>query len=316
MSNLTCLCRNATTFAKTGELDEDAFRKFLQRFVDARLGVYLASAGSGEGHALTRDELKRVYEIGVEVGKGKIRVNANPPEQHTARMAREHTLLAVEANVDVVNVYGPASWHGFRPTDQEYMAYYDDVLRGINHPLAIAPNPVIGYTPAPASIAEVCRKHRQVVAVNLSGVGVDYFIDLKGVMTRPDVEIYVPFPDSFNMLQLGATGLVSMEGNILPKTFRRYLDLYEQKQFAEQALVYADINRFIRYVRRWQSSTPRWLKMAMRIFKLPGWQGGLREPYRMPPDEEVQRFQDGLLRLGLPEIEEQARAAGLELPAR
>jgi len=56
--------------------------------------------------------------------------------------------------------------------------------------------------------------------------------------------------------------------------------------------------------------------MAMRIFKLPGWQGGLREPYRMPPDEEVQRFQDGLLRLGLPEIEEQARAAGLELPAR
>ena len=56
-----------------------------------------------------------------------------------------------------------------------------------------------------------------------------------------------------------------------------------------------------------------WLKMAMRVLKIPGWEGGLREPYRMPPDEEVQKFADGLLRLGLREIDEQARAAGLEV---
>ena len=137
---------------------------------------------------------------------------------------------------------------------------------------------------------------------------------LAGLLQRRDVEIYVPFPDSFYMLQLGGTGLISMEGNILPKTFRRYLDFFEQKKFEELALIYSDINRFIRYVRRWQSSTPRWLKMAMRIFKLPGGEGGLREPYRMPSDQEVQQFADGLLRLGLPEIEEQARAAGLKIP--
>ena len=49
------LCRNATTFTKSKELDEEAFRKFLQRLVDAKLGVYLASGGSGEGHDLSRD---------------------------------------------------------------------------------------------------------------------------------------------------------------------------------------------------------------------------------------------------------------------
>lgn len=314
MRTMTCLCRTATTFSKSGELDEHGLRQFLQRFVDAKLGIYLASAGSGEGHALKWDELKRVYEIGVEVGKGKIQVNANPPEQHTARLAREHTMLAVAAKVDVVNVYGPASWHGYRPTDQEYLAYYETVLHGIKHPIAIAPNPVIGYTPTAASIARLCRKYRQIVAVNLSGVGIDYFIELKGLMPRKDVEIYVPFVDSFNMLQLGGTGLVSMEGNILPKTIRRYLDLYAHKNFQDQSLIYSDVLRFIRYVRRWQSSTPRWLKMAMKVLKLPGWEGGLREPYYMPPNEEVQKFAEGLLRLGLPEIEEQARAAGLKIP--
>ena len=306
---LTCLCRTATTFGKDGALDEDAMARFLQRFVDAKLGIYLASAGSGESHAMTRAEIKRVYEIGVSLAKGKIQVNANPPEQHTARATREQTLLAIESGVEVVNVYGPASWHGFKPTDQEYFAYYDDVLRGIHHPIAIAPNPTIGYTPKPTAIAEVCRKYRQVAAVNLSGVDKDYFIELKDAMTRTDVELYVPFPDSFLMLELGATGMVSMEGNILPKTFRRYLDLCERRDAAGAAALYADISRFIRFVRKWQSSTPRWLKMAMRVLGLPGGEGGLREPYRMPPDDEVRRFAEGLRALGIAELNEQLAAA-------
>jgi hypothetical protein len=34
----------------------------------------------------------------------------------------------------------------------------------------------------------------------------------------------------------------------------------------------------------------------------------------MPPEDEYQAFANGLLRLGIPEIEEQARVAGLRLP--
>ena len=47
MPSVTLLCQNVTTFAKDGPLDEGAFRAYLQRFVDAKIGVYLASAGSG-----------------------------------------------------------------------------------------------------------------------------------------------------------------------------------------------------------------------------------------------------------------------------
>lgn len=58
-----------------GAIDEDAFHQYLQRFVDAKIGVYLASVGSGESGAMTADELRRVYRIGVDVCKGKIPVN-------------------------------------------------------------------------------------------------------------------------------------------------------------------------------------------------------------------------------------------------
>ena len=47
MSRLTLMCRVATTFSKDGGIDETAQRAFLQRFVDAKLGVYLGSGGQG-----------------------------------------------------------------------------------------------------------------------------------------------------------------------------------------------------------------------------------------------------------------------------
>lgn len=311
---MTLLCRNATTFTKTKQLDEEAFRRFLQRFVDAKLGVYLASGGSGESHALSRDELTRVYTIGVEVCKGKVPVNANPPEQHTAQATIEHAKLAIDAGIEVVNVYGPASWHGFRPTDAELTAYFDEVLAAIKHPVALAPNPTIGYTPQPAVLADICNRYSQVVAVNLRGVVDVYMINLKDAVKR-DLEYYVPIAGSLNSFKLGATGLLGPEANIIPKTYRQYIDLYESGKLDELSIAYAQIQRFTQFVMKWHTSSPRWLKMAMKVLKLPGGEGGVRGPYKMGTDEEVQAFADGLLRLRLPEIDDLARAAGLRLPA-
>ena len=314
MPNLTVICRNATVFTKTNELDEDAFRQFLQRFVDAKLGVYLASGGSGEGHTLAWDELRRVYEIGVEVCKGKVPVNANPPEKHTAKETIDHANLAIEAGVDVVNVYGPAMLHGFKPTDDELIAYHDEILKAIRHPVALAPNPVIGYTPSPTLMASISDRYSQVVAINLSGLGNPYFIDLKNSLKR-DVDIYHPVPGSLHALGLGATGLLSAEANIIPKTLRRYIDLYESGDFETLGTVYEDFHRFNRFVAKWHSGSPRWLKMALRILKLPGGEGGVRLPYLMPSDDEVDQFAEGLLRLRVPEIDEMAKVAGLSIPS-
>jgi hypothetical protein len=55
--------------------------------------------------------------------------------------------------------------------------------------------------------------------------------------------------------------------------------------------------------------------MAMKVLKLPGGEGGTRGPYLMPPEDEVRKFTEGMLRLRLAEIDDLARAAGLSLPA-
>jgi dihydrodipicolinate synthase/N-acetylneuraminate lyase len=304
-TRMTLLCRTATTFRPDKTLDEDALAAFLTRLVDCDLGVYLGSAGSGEGHALSPDELRRVYRIGVEVSGDRVQANANPPEQHTVANTIAHAQIAIDAGINVINLYGPTTWHGFKPNDAELTAYFDEVLAEIKHPIALAPNPIIGYTPSPALVADICNRHHQVVAVNLAGLRDSYFLQVQDALTR-DVEIYVPFMSSLHTLGMGATGLLGAEANILPKTFRRYIDLYqaEERDEAELATVYAHLLRFNAYVAPWHTSSPRWIKMAMLALDLPGAAGGVRDPYRLAGAEELDRFATGLAKLQIPELDE------------
>jgi 4-hydroxy-tetrahydrodipicolinate synthase len=313
MTMLQGHCRVATVFTPDGAIDESALRLYLQRFVDAGIGMYLGSAGSGESNALTTEELRRVYEIGVAVGKGKVQVNANPPEAQSIKVTHDHSTLALAAGVDLVNIYGPTGWHSFKPTEMEFLMFFDDVLAGQSYPVALAPNPTMGYTPKPAWIAAIANKYPQVVAVNLVGLNDDYLMELQRLITRP-VDYNVPLTGSMNMLAMGARGVIGGDFNLLPATLRRYLDLVAAKRWEEAAGIYTQLKRFNQYTARWNSSNPRWIKMAMKMLRMPGGEGGVRPPYRMPPQEECDAFLAGLLRLRIPEIEALARAGGVAVP--
>jgi dihydrodipicolinate synthase/N-acetylneuraminate lyase len=314
MPQVPMMARVPTTFSRSGGIDEEAQRQYNQRLIDARIGLYLCSGGTGESHTLTREELRQVYENGVASGKGKVPVWANPPEQHTARATIEHAKLAIDCGVEGVNVYALASLHLMKPTPQELAAYYDEVLGAIQYPVAIAPNPMVGYNISPEMIAGLCHKYPQIVAVNLSGgIPDSYFLQLKPLLKRK-VDCYVSLGGSEHTLNLGATGLLMSVSNIIPKTFRRYLDLYAEQKYVEMSPIYADIKRVVQFCSRWWGGgQTRVIKMAMKVLKLPGGEGGMREPYRTPPAEELARFAEGLAALGVPEIDEQSRAAGLKV---
>jgi dihydrodipicolinate synthase/N-acetylneuraminate lyase len=307
---VSMICRTATTFTPAGEIDEVALREFLQRFVDAKLGVYLASGGSGEGHALSLAEIRRVYEIGVDVCRGQVAVNSNQPELHTTADTIEMAQIAIDAGIEVINIYGPAGLHGYKASDEEYRSFFDVVLAAIRHPVALCPNPIIGYLPSPQVLAAIVGKHPQVSAINLSGItGDQYFIDLRAALPR-EVDIYVPYPGSLNMLALGAAGILGAEANLIPKTFRRYLDCYAANDQVGLGEAYTEMSRVTDFVTPWKGTTPRWIKIAMKVFKLPGGDGGPRPPYLLPDAATVRRFAEGAIALDVKEINELAHRAG------
>lgn len=303
----------ATVFAPDGGFDEDAMRRYLRRQIDARLGVYLGSGGNGETHAMSPDELFRLYSVGVEVCKGKVPVHANLPEEHTAEQTIAQAKIAIAAGVEALHLYTLEGRHGYRPTEPELVSYFDDVLSVIRHPAVIAVNPTMGYIPRPQVIAEICRHHEQIIAVRLSGQRDIYLINVQDALGR---EIHCHWQlgsGALDPLSFGAS-LFAAEANIIPGTFRHFVDLARSGKTAEAGEVLRQIRRFNQLVMEW-GPCARWIKMAMKVLKLPGWEGGLRKPYLMPDDQILRDFGRRLFRLGILEIDDMARVAGLNIPA-
>ena len=142
--------------------------------------------------------------------------------------------------------------------------------------------------------------------MNLAGLNDAYFIDLKDMIKRKDVEIFVPYPSSMNTLKMGATGLLGAEANIIPNTFRQYIDQYERGDYEAMGVTYGHLQRFTQYTKRWHAGSPRWLKACFKALGIRG--QGIREPYRHLPPDEFARFKEGLLKLGIPEVNQMAGA--------
>jgi dihydrodipicolinate synthase/N-acetylneuraminate lyase len=308
---LSWFCMTPTPFKTTGEIDEEAFAQFLQRYIDSNIGIYLGSGGTSEAHALTGAELQRLYEIGVEVCKGKIAVHANLPDEHSARRTLEHAQRAIKAGVEVVHLYPLEARHSMKPNEAELNAYFDNLLTVIKTPVTFAVNNrLMRYDTTPRQVAEIVARYPQIVGIRMSDVRESYVIELRDRIKR-ELTYHVMLPGAMNTLQVGATGLFGSEGGIIPKTCRLFMDSYDKGDYAEAAKIYAQIDRFNRFCSRWAPPAPRWYKMAMKVLKLPGGEGGIREPYLMPPPGDVAIFTEGLLKLGIAEINEQARIAGL-----
>src|SRR5262249_52582987 len=154
-------------------------------------------------------------------------VHSNQPQEHTALASIEQAKVAIEAKVDAVSIYGPGGFHGYKSTDSEYLRYFDRVLEEIRYPVALNPNPIVGYSPPARVIAEICNKYPQVAAIYLSGISDDaYTMTLRDLLKRQDVSIWVTSTGSFHTLGLGADGIIA-SANFIPKTYRRYADLYD-----------------------------------------------------------------------------------------
>jgi len=73
-----------TPFDSSERVDEDSLRGHLRKLAAARIGVYLAGSGSGEGYTLTSAEVARILQIGKEELEGKVPFRAMGVEPRTA----------------------------------------------------------------------------------------------------------------------------------------------------------------------------------------------------------------------------------------
>ena len=180
--------------------------------------MYLAGSGSGEGYTLSRDERRRVLEIGAEELGGAVPVRAMGVEPRTAAEVIELAEDAVARRASTPRrCTRSTSGHGYLPTADEQRAYLRTVLDRAPGDLVLSTHQSVGYHYEPALIDELLDRYPRVVGVNVTHRDLVYVAEIvDAVAGRVDVHVGGPM-HALGATALGATGYLSSEGNLAPR---------------------------------------------------------------------------------------------------
>jgi 4-hydroxy-tetrahydrodipicolinate synthase len=206
-----------TPFDDHDQLDEDALRRLVAVLGDAGVGVYLGSYGTGEGHLLRADEIRRLYDVGVDAADGRVPVYAAAlgfqATDDVVRLAED----AIARGVSAVQIHPPRPGPiAIQPTRRELERYYADVLGAVDTPVVLTNQVVmVGYSLPLDLIAELVATHAHVVAVNTS--------DADDLTLRPTIEAAAPVPTYVGVvgqlvdaLSAGGAGTLCFEADVVP----------------------------------------------------------------------------------------------------
>ena len=232
-----------TPFTVDGRLDEDGFRRHLQRMAAAGIGVYVGGGGSGEGFVLSADERRRLFAIGAEELRGRVSFRSMGVETRSAGEMIDYLADAQAAGVDAAQVYSLDLGHGHRPTEDEVFEYLVDVLSATTVPTVLSTHQSVGYRISVESIARVVDRFDHVVGVNSSHADLAYLAAIVDAV-GDRVEVHVGGPlQALSALGLGANGFLSSEANLAPRLCRSVIDAYEEGAGRELSAAFGRLAR-------------------------------------------------------------------------
>jgi 4-hydroxy-tetrahydrodipicolinate synthase len=274
-----------TPFRADGSMDEAAHRAEVRHLVE-RAGVHgVAVCGStGEGHALSIDESRKLVAWTVEEARGRIPVIAGVIADSTAA-AIERGRAAADLGVAALQV--TPVHYVFRPDDDGMLRFFAEIHEATRVPVIIY-NVVPWSYLLPPLLARILREVDGAIGVKQSASDLKALADLlllqeegaagcgKRILSAVDALLYPSF-------QLGAQGAVAA---ILTAAPERCVELWNAVASGEHAQAQA-LHRYL--LRLWNAihhpNLPANVKTAMA---LQGREGGLPRP-PMPASTPEQR---------------------------
>jgi 4-hydroxy-tetrahydrodipicolinate synthase len=267
-----------TPFDAAGKLDEGALRAHLRYMAAAGVGVYLASQGTGEGHLLTREETRRVYEIGVAELKGKVPVYATGLGFTNTETVIELAQEAGATGVDALVIVPPAPSRTIQPTPEEIETYLAEILDAVDTPVFLYNHPGVTGFRVPMEIFDRLLDRYpspKVAGVHCTDLDVNYLtrlIELVG--GRAPVHVGHTAQILTNLM-LGGAGALGYEANIAPRLSQ---SIYTEFAAGNYPRAFGAFTRVLRLnVVLAKYHNPRAIKAAVNLLGLPG--GHLRKPY-------------------------------------
>lgn len=221
-----CTVALVTPF-RDGEVDYTALRELVDWQIEQGTRILSPVGTTGESPTLSHDEHERVIAVVVEQSAGRAKVMAGTGSNATAEAVRL-TKFAAKAGADGALLVAP---YYNRPTQEGLYAHFAKIAEAVDLPQILYNIPSrTGRNVEPETI-ERLAKLDPIVAVKEAAGSLDQVSDL---VVRTDLTI-LSGDDSLTlpMLAVGASGVVSVVANIIPKDVHALLAAFGAGDMAE-----------------------------------------------------------------------------------
>jgi 4-hydroxy-tetrahydrodipicolinate synthase len=218
-----CATALVTPFRKDGSVDEECFRRLVERQIKGGVKLLVPCGTTGESVTMSEAERLTVIRVTVEVAKRhRAHVIAGTGSNNTAATI-DFTRKSREAGADGALVVVP---YYNKPTQEGMFAHFSEIAKSVKRfPIMIYNVP--GRTSSNISAATTLRlaeKHENIVATKEASGNLSQIMEI--LKSRPRNFRVFSGDDAVTLplISLGADGLVSVVSNELPKETSRMVE--------------------------------------------------------------------------------------------
>ncbi len=280
-----------TPFTRSGDLDEAALRRLVERQVEGGIDVLVPCGTTGESATLTAEEQKRVIAITVEEAAGRVPVLAGAGANDT-RVAVEKSKAAAALGASGILSVGP---YYNKPTPEGYYRHFSTIADAVTVPIVVYNVP--GRTGSNMDVKTQLRlaAHANITAVKEASGNLGQVMEI--LRDRPPGFEVLSGDDAFTLalMALGGEGVISVAANQVPGPMHDLTAACARGDFASARSLH---NRLLKLMNlNFIESNPVPVKASLALMGLCG------ESFRLPlcPPTEATReaLRHALLELGL-----------------
>ena len=275
---------------KNGEVDVDALRSLVAWHIESGTNAIVPCGTTGESPTLSHDEHRMVIETVVSAAGGRIPVYAGTGSNATSE-ALSLTKFAKAAGADAVLSVVP---YYNKPTQEGLYAHFASIAEAVDIPTILynIPSRTGGRGLVPATVARLAKLD-PIVAIKEASGSMDQTSE---ILSLCDITV-VSGDDSLTLplMAIGATGVISVIANLIPREWRRMVDVMLAGDVAGARAIHAKYFPLCRAL--FVETNPIPVKAAMRI--LGRGSGEMRLPLVPPQPASEKVLADALAAVGL-----------------
>lgn len=267
-----------TPMNEDGEVNWSGLRQNIEHFINEGVAGIIVNGSTGEFVSLTKEERCGVAQTAVDQVSGRIPLLVGTAAETTHETV-EYTKQAEDAGADGALLINSYYAH---PKDEEIYEHFKTVAESVTFPLMIYNNPFTsGVDIGKETILRTAKDVRNITHIKESSGDIrkvrEIVKDGKG-----HVEVFCGADDiAFESLFVGATGWVSVAGNVAPKLVTDLFNAAREQDLDKAWQLYYKVLPLCNFI----EGSGKYVQIVKRAMDLQGLAGGPSRKPRLPLTE-------------------------------